>query len=109
MINKEDKADVKRNFGSGVAKAISKATNDSLGKKVSSWGDNLKKMMAEPASKEWFAKHGSPKTKALVKLKQPRLLSVSERAEKTKNWPKGPSAPVDEKAYQKRVGRAYND
>jgi len=30
----------------------------------------LKQMIAEPASKEWFAKHGLPKQKALVKAKK---------------------------------------
>jgi hypothetical protein len=29
---------------------------------------DLKAMIAQPASKEWFAKHGSPKHKALSKI-----------------------------------------
>lgn len=29
---------------------------------------DLKKMIAQPASKHWFAKHGSPKQKALGKM-----------------------------------------
>lgn len=30
----------------------------------------LKQMIKEPASKEWFKKHGNPKSKALIKLKK---------------------------------------
>lgn len=29
----------------------------------------LKSMIKEPASKEWFKKHGTPKSKALAKTK----------------------------------------
>lgn len=31
--------------------------------------NKLKQMIAEPASKEWFKKHGMPKSKALKKKK----------------------------------------
>lgn len=31
---------------------------------------DLKQMISEPASKEWFAKHGNPKRRALSKLKK---------------------------------------
>lgn len=31
---------------------------------------DLKQMMKEPTSKEWFAKHGLPKSKALNKAKK---------------------------------------
>ncbi len=40
----------------------------SLSDSVNSWTDKLKKMQSEPASKEWFAKHGSPKSNALKKV-----------------------------------------
>ncbi len=32
--------------------------------------EDLKKMIKEPASKEWFKKHGTPKSKALKKKKE---------------------------------------
>ncbi len=33
---------------------------------------DLQQMIKEPASKEWFAKHGSPKHKALAKVARPK-------------------------------------
>ncbi len=36
-------------------------------KKKSPTIKDIKQMVAEPASKEWFQKHGSPKSKALNK------------------------------------------
>jgi hypothetical protein len=34
---------------------------------------HLKTMIKEPASKEWFNKHGNPKSKALHKAASPKL------------------------------------
>ncbi len=85
----------------------------SLHKTVHSWADKLHKMQSEPASKEWFAKHGSPKGTALAKIqkKTPRKLSDAERAEKTKNWPKHTHhlSDKDKSDYQKRTGRGYHE
>jgi hypothetical protein len=66
----------------------------------------LKSMIAQPASKHWFEKHGSPKSKAIHKA---RRLSPEEQKEKTKNWPKGEYKEPNHTDYQRRVGRAYND
>lgn len=79
---------------------------------------DLKKMISQPASKEWFEKHGLPKSKALhapsgkVILKKPRMLTEAERKEKTKDWPTGKSKALsahEKHDYQKRVGRSYDD
>lgn len=72
-------------------------------------------MIREPASKEWFVKHGTPKSNALhhasgkVPKKAVRMLSEVERKEKTKNWPSAGEHKVDHVEYQKRFKRAYND
>lgn len=77
---------------------------------------DLKQMIREPASKEWFAKHGSPQSKALGHAKIPkkpvRYLSAEERKEKTKTWPKGREKALttaQKVDYQRRIGRAYSD
>lgn len=93
----------------------------------------LKKMISEPASKQWFEKHGLPGKKkemaakmihakpgtpigktaeGKIILAKPRRLTEEESREKTKNWPKGPHRELSEKEkrdYQKRVGRAYSE
>lgn len=74
--------------------------------------EDLKKMIKEPASKEWFEKHGTPKSMALHKVKiqkhKPRMLSAEESKAKMSSFPK--NAPkVDEAKYQKKFKRAYND
>ncbi len=82
----------------------------------------IEQMMKEPASKEWFARHGmpkiTPKSKALEKRKV-RLLTPEESREKTKSWPKSTGQEVSQKEqmnkhkensdYQKKFGRAWND
>lgn len=96
----------------------------------------LKKMVSQPASKEWFEKHGLPgkkkemaskmnahpkpgtpigKTKeGKIILAKPRHLTPEESREKTKNWPKGggmgnnPSEKF-KADHQKRTGRAYSE
>lgn len=77
---------------------------------------DLKQMMKEPASKEWFAKHGKPKSEALrgasgkIILKKPRMLTEAERKEKTKDWPKHHEVTEKEKTdYQHRTGRGYHE
>jgi hypothetical protein len=79
----------------------------------------LKQMIKEPASKEWFKKHGSPKGKAIEKYKRTaegkiilpkrRPISEAERKERTKNWPKSSNEKIDSVAYQSKFKRAYND
>lgn len=91
--------------------------------------NKLKQMIAEPASKEWFAKHGSPKISlenSIAKgkanalksasgkhvLKKARHLTPAERHAKMKTMGMLESSShklVDEKDYQRRIGRAYND
>ena len=87
--------------------------------------EKLKKMISEPASKEWFKKHSS-KGKALdkvsgkIKKKPVRYLTEAEQKEKTKNWPKAEKGKdysmkaqmgrhQENRNYQKNTGRAYND
>lgn len=78
---------------------------------------DLKKMMHEPASKEWFAKHGKPKSEALrgasgkIILKKPRMLTEAESKEKTKDWPKHIHKPSEKEKtdYQHKTGRGYNE
>lgn len=44
--------------------------------------------------------------------KQVRMLTAAERAEKTKNWPKGPlkePSEAEQIAYQKRTGRGWHE
>lgn len=87
---------------------------------------HLKKMIAEPASKEWFAKHSS-KGKALnkhsgkyVSPQGVRYLSKAEQKEKTKDWPKAEHGKdysmkaqmgrhQENREFQRRTGRAWND
>jgi len=45
----------------------------------------LKQMISEPASKEWFAKHGTPKSKALHQTESPRAKQVRETNERISN------------------------
>lgn len=76
--------------------------------------ETLKKMIAEPADKEWFKKYGTPKSKALEKGKdkwkprKPRMLTEAERKEKTKDWPKGGES-INTTDHQRRIGRAYSE
>lgn len=35
--------------------------------------EHLKQMIKEPASKEWFSKHGTPKSKALSQNRQKKI------------------------------------
>lgn len=59
------------------------------------------------------------KSKALQKLKQPRMLTAEESREKMKNWPKSEGHSVSQEAqmlknkeniaYQHKYKRAYND
>ena len=55
----------------------------------------LKQMVSEPASKEWFAKHGTPKHSALNKKKGGHTdekgiyhKTLAEQKETTKHWPR---------------------
>lgn len=89
---------------------------------------DLKKMISEPSSKEWFKKHGSAKSNAMHKamgygkevgrtsegkiiLKKPRRLTAEESKEKTKDWPKGSHTvtEADKREHQKKHGRSYDD
>lgn len=77
---------------------------------------DLKKMISEPASKEWFKNHGMPKSQALrsskkVVLKQPRKLTTEESKSKTKHWPSSGKEPTgkEKSDYQRRIGRGYNE
>lgn len=58
------------------------------------------------------------KGKTLQKLKQPRMLTAEESRQKTKNWPKSGqdesmkaqmSRHGENKAFQRKTGRAWND
>lgn len=50
---------------------------------------DLKEMMSEPASKEWFAKHGLPKShaksKALERKKHPKIREIENSHEGRKD------------------------
>ena len=86
---------------------------------------DLKQMIAQPASKHWFEKHGSPKVKALKHAKDSghyvspngvRYLSKKEQREKTKDWPKAnkgsvawPKTDKQKREHQQRFHRAWND
>lgn len=81
---------------------------------------DLKQMMREPASKEWFAKHGMPKNhfkKAIdsasgkVPKKAVRFLSKAESKAKTKDWPSTGRKVTeqDKRDHQKKHGRSYDD
>lgn len=77
---------------------------------------DLKQMMKEPASKEWFAKHGKPKSEALhssshkIPKKKSRMLSEAEQKEKTKNWPSHHEVTEKEKSdFQLKTGRGYHE
>ena len=52
MLNKEDKSDVSRAFGKGVANTVHRATNDSKSKA-------LKKSSGQQFNEDRFHKHGS--------------------------------------------------
>lgn len=75
----------------------------------------LKQMIKEPASKKWFSKYGSHKSKALDKasgktrLPKSRMLTKAEQLEKTKHWPSGHSEKVNTVDYQQKMGRAYSE
>jgi hypothetical protein len=87
---------------------------------------DLKAMIAQPASKEWFKKHGAPKHKALQKKKDSghyvspqgvRYLSKAEQKAKMKDWPnakpKGsvewPKTAEQKRQHQHKFKRAWND
>ena len=68
--------------------------------------------MKEKIARNMGYKIGPSSAKKNPKTKQPRMLTAAEKAEKTKNWPKGSWKEPNEQGkrdYQKRVGRAYND
>jgi len=76
---------------------------------------HLKKMIDEPASKEWFKKYGTPKGKALKKVA--KHLSPEEQKEKMKSWPTGHGVSQKQqmhrskqnREYQNKIGRAWNE
>ncbi len=71
---------------------------------------DIQQMMKEPASKEWFKKHGTPKSKALKKVSHHGTdFSSTKFKERTKNWPKASHEKIDTVDYQKKFKRAYND
>lgn len=96
----------------------------SLSKTIQSWGDKLKKMQSEPASKEWFAKHGTPKANALKKMSKEELKAkfiarhggvnaMHENANKVRgeiHKHSGKTYSEKEKSdYQHRTGRGYHE
>lgn len=89
-------------------------------------GHDYSERHKEESSKEYSLrkakgmKRDSPKSKALEKSKYTdkgvRILSKSEQAEKTKNWPKSsgsstawPNTDKEKSNYQRRFGRASNE
>jgi len=73
--------------------------------------------LREPLHKA--VQHMGSKSKALIKLKQPRMLTPEESAERRKNWPRATGHEVSQEAqmhrnkenveHQRRTGRAWND
>lgn len=79
--------------------------------------NDIKKMIKEPASKEWFAKHGGvgEKKKEIakkMKQKKPTRYLTKEESEakmKAMNFPSGGVKEPNHTDYQRKFGRAYND
>lgn len=63
---------------------------------------DLKQMISEPASKEWFAKHGTPKSKhlakakALEKKKRGREEYEADKKRGNGGWGSSPTGPNDQ-------------
>lgn len=71
---------------------------------------DIKAMMKEPASKEWFAKHGSPKSKALHAAKKlSNHDSLRAALDKSyDNQKKGKSGMIDVDKNDRSIMRKMN-
>lgn len=76
----------------------------SLGDKVTAKGKALERMIKEPASKEWFKKHGLPKS-----LRDGKGVEVAPKTIKTTSYDGSGKPPkITHRPYDKETGTPYS-